>query len=467
MRLLFIFALLIGVFLRCYDLNNRPLHNDEGVNFHFLKEIEAKGYYPYSHENYHGPLYFYASNLFFNHVNEGVRDVYELRASAVLAGILIVVLPLAFFSGWQAVGIASLIAVSSGLVFYSRYAIHETLFVLLGGLFGCSLFRYLETGKVWFGYVAAVALALMIGTKETFIITLASISCAALIVFGPRTIYTRLWVDRRDLFWGAVLLWLMIVVQFTGGFRWVTGLNEMILAVPQWVSRNTSDYGHFKPFDYYLNVFFSAEPVLVLALCAACYVLAKGYLIDRTQKPASVQLYTAIWTISVFLVYSFVRYKTPWLLVNISVPALFLLGSVVTDLKPKARAWGLSALLFVSLIYTARFVFIVPFAAGNPFSYTHTSAGMVEVADKIIEYRKSAPKAMVLIAAAQYWPMPFYLRGHEPFVHYVTSNDVKAYTDRYEIIVIDKSVDMDIPGFTHFYSRISDVQECQIYMKKL
>ncbi|MCB0340148.1 MAG: hypothetical protein KDD53_11115, partial [Bdellovibrionales bacterium] len=45
--------------LRTYEIGLRPLHNDEGVNFYFLQEIGRLGYYPYSHENYHGPLYFY------------------------------------------------------------------------------------------------------------------------------------------------------------------------------------------------------------------------------------------------------------------------------------------------------------------------------------------------------------------------------------------------------------------------
>lgn len=466
MRLVIALILFVGVFLRCYDLNNRPLHNDEGVNYHFLREIESKGYYPYSHENYHGPLYFYFTDLFFNHTNEGVRDVYELRASAVIAGVAVIVLPLLFFSGWRAGAIAGLLALSPGLVFYSRYAIHESLFVLVGCLFGCALFRYFESGKVQFGYLAAAALALMIGTKETFIITLASIGFSALVVFGPRAIGTRLWVDRADLFWGALLFWVLVVAQFTGGFRWVVGLNEMILAVPQWVSRNTSDYGHFKPFDYYLNVFSKADIVNLVALAAAIFVIGRACCRKRIFKTRSLTLFFAIWSASIFIVYSFVRYKTPWLLINISVPTLFTLGMFLDELKGRVRSASLAGLAFLSAIYVARFVFVVPYGQDNPFSYTHTTAGMVEVADRIIAYREKHPQAMVLIAAAQYWPMPFYLRGHEPFVHYVKSDDLKAYTSKYDVIVIDKAVDIEVPGFSHYYTRISDVQECQVYFKQ-
>lgn len=467
MRIAVILVIFLGVFFRIYDLNNRPLHNDEGVNYHFLREIEAKGYYPYSHENYHGPLYFYLTNFFFNHQVEGVRDVYELRASAVLIGVLTLCLPFFIFPFPTAAVCAGLLAVSSSLVFYSRYAIHETLFAFTGGLFALAIFCYFNSGRVRFGYLAALALALMIGTKETFIITLFAISVATLIQFGPRNIYTRLLVDRGALFWGGVLAWSVIFLEFTGGFVWISGLREMILAVPQWISRNESDYGHFKPFPYYFETMLTAEPLVLFSLtvCLLSLIIPnlRRQLIDR-REPI---LFLTIWALLISLIYSFVKYKTPWLIINLTVPALLALAWWIVRLPGEYKKWASAVACFFSVVYTARFVFFLPYGPGNPYSYTHTSAGMVEFSDKLAKYWERKPSAMVLIAAKQYWPIPFYIRGHEGSVHYVVSDDIKSYSQRYDVLVMDKSVVQDLPGFTHYYSRFSDVQECEIYFKDI
>ena len=71
-----------------------------------------------------------------------------------------------------------------------------------------------------------------------------------------------------------VLTSFLTVLSFSGGFRWPGGLREMLLAVPQWVSRNESDVGHHKPFWYYGKMFYEQEPtiLLVLVLIVACWL---------------------------------------------------------------------------------------------------------------------------------------------------------------------------------------------------
>src|SRR5437660_3072163 len=54
--------MVVGGFLRLYDLNLVPLHHDEGVNGNFLVRLVRDGFYQYDPGNYHGPtLYYFAA----------------------------------------------------------------------------------------------------------------------------------------------------------------------------------------------------------------------------------------------------------------------------------------------------------------------------------------------------------------------------------------------------------------------
>src|SRR5258708_8872757 len=54
--------MIVGAFLRLYNLSLVPLHHDEGVNGNFLVTLVREGKYTYNPENYHGPtLYFFSA----------------------------------------------------------------------------------------------------------------------------------------------------------------------------------------------------------------------------------------------------------------------------------------------------------------------------------------------------------------------------------------------------------------------
>jgi len=260
------FALLLtaAIVYRVYDIDLRLLHNDEGVNYHFIKETRNRGYYPYSHENYHGPAYFYLTRLmmyFFGDAEFG------LRSSAILMGtvLLFVVFPLRRLDG---VGVflfgGLLAALSSSLVFYARYAIHENMFLFAGAGAGICLYAWHRTRFTRYVWLGFLFLGLLIATKETFIISLFCLFWSFLALGDYRAVLRDLFRQRQVIFAGGVLMALLMVLFFTGGLTWPGGLREMFLAVPQWVSRNTADVGHHKPFGYYLEVMRTTEPQLFL-----------------------------------------------------------------------------------------------------------------------------------------------------------------------------------------------------------
>ena len=50
--------LAVAIFLRCWLIEIKPPHFDEGINGWFADQMTANGYYRYDPTNYHGPLHF-------------------------------------------------------------------------------------------------------------------------------------------------------------------------------------------------------------------------------------------------------------------------------------------------------------------------------------------------------------------------------------------------------------------------
>ena len=142
--------LLIAAVLRLYDLSLVPLHHDEGVNGNFLVRLVRDGAYQYDPQNYHGPTLYYFSalvpwlvKLFFGNAT---RDNYGLTTFTMLA-------------------------VSPGAVYLSRYFIHETLFVFFTlGIIVAAVWFYDKRNPSYLMYAAASA-ALLFATKETAMIS--------------------------------------------------------------------------------------------------------------------------------------------------------------------------------------------------------------------------------------------------------------------------------------------------------
>jgi uncharacterized protein (TIGR03663 family) len=163
--------LVIGVALRLYWLELKPLHHDEGVNGFFLTDLYRHGVYHYDPENYHGPSLYYValvSALLFG------LNTWALRLVTVVFGVWLLWLTLALRGVLGRVGVVGgllLLAVSPGAVYFSRYFIHEillltaTLGIVVTGL------RYGQRGDRATLLGLAAWAALLFTTKETAVVT--------------------------------------------------------------------------------------------------------------------------------------------------------------------------------------------------------------------------------------------------------------------------------------------------------
>ncbi|MBV9214857.1 MAG: glycosyltransferase family 39 protein [Acidobacteria bacterium] len=154
---------LVSAFLRFYDLGLKPFHHDEGVNGFFLKNLFNDGVYKYDPANYHGPTLYYVS-LFFAKVF-GLQTI-PVRMSVAVFGVLTVALALFLRRYLGDVGslfAALFLALSPGMVFISRYFIHEMIFVFLSLAFVVAVLFFIEKQRVGPFAIGWMVLLLVVG----------------------------------------------------------------------------------------------------------------------------------------------------------------------------------------------------------------------------------------------------------------------------------------------------------------
>ncbi len=152
----------VATFLRFFMLGLKPFHHDEGVNGFFLTNLFRDGVYKYDPANYHGPTLYYIT-LGFTKIF-GLETI-PVRASVAIFGVLMVVL--AFFlrryiGKIGALSSAVFLTLSPGMVYISRYYIHEIFFVFLSLAIVLSVVFFIEKRKAGPFAIAWTALLLFV-----------------------------------------------------------------------------------------------------------------------------------------------------------------------------------------------------------------------------------------------------------------------------------------------------------------
>lgn len=287
----------LAFLVRVWALDAKPPHFDEGVNGGFVDELRHHPSYHYDPQNFHGPLHFYA--LFTSTQLLG-RGVWALRFPTVLIGAASVAMMFAFrrFFPARVVLVAALAcAISPGMIFYSRDAIHEAwlpFFAMLAcyGAFGISGGER-RLGDLW---AVGIGVAGMVLTKETYILHFAAAWLAWLagrsmsperarpaVAFGihePATTGATKSFARADVVFATGICVSVVVALYSGLFfywRGVAGIFETFywMAIKGWTG---SEAGHHKEFLYYVKLLGTYEWPAMLGLA-----LAPVYALRRTR----------------------------------------------------------------------------------------------------------------------------------------------------------------------------------------
>ena len=365
----------LALVLRLLWLGMKPPHFDEGVNGWFIDQMARHGYYSYDPGNYHGPFHFYV--LFLAQTLLG-RSVAAMRLPLVLVNAATVWLVLQYrrFLPWRACVFAALaFAVSPGMLFYSRYAIHEPwlVFGMVLGVWGAAEMWKCGTARgLW---AAALGVTLMLLTKETHLLHLSAFGLAvgtlALLEKGrpseegglPRLPAAQRW-SRGTLADVLAVCLLLLVFFYSGGLLdpapWHRLAGNFFKAFAVWGKTGVQESGHAKPWFYWLQLLARYEWPALIGLAWSVRALWPG--MNRMVR------LLAIYGCGALTAYSLVPYKTPWCVVSVLWPFFFVFGAAV-DAALARKAWlpllTCVALLGGSLAEAARLNYFRPTEPGE------------------------------------------------------------------------------------------------------
>jgi len=434
--------LLAAALLRVLYLTQKPLHHDEGVNGNFLAILFRTGSYHYDPSNYHGPTLYYLAviptainNVL--HWGHGLSTVaIRLVTAAFGVGIVWLMLCLRRFLGTPAsLAAAAFATVSCGFVYFSRYFIHEILFVFFSLGVIVAWLWYRETDRPRYLMLASASAAMLYATKETWIITVA----VWLIALPCTTFYLRLLGreqgevtstigkdaptdqdgKRKKLYLQAAALFVAIAVLFyTSFFTHPRGILDSVLTFATWTKTGSSGI-YNREWSTYLQWMWTEEaPILVLG--------GIGTVVALVKASSYFTVFCAFWSMGIFAAYALVPYKTPWLALSIILPLVIMCGYAFGGAyKPGVRVFttcvaGAAVMFCLYLAIDASFVHYDDDSSCDgtpcyPYVYAHTRRDFLNLMDEIesIAVRNPAHKDIgITVVSPEHWPMPWYLREY-------------------------------------------------------
>lgn len=443
---IFIALALLALAIRLPALGARPMHTDESINAYITGQLLAGGTYHYDPQDRHGPALFVVAEPLARLL--GARDLAgltetELRLTPVLFGSVMVLLFGAAVElfGFTACLVAALLFTLAPLpVYYSRYFIHETLFVAAN--FGLILagWRAWQKNSLPAAALAGFCAAVMLAAKETAGLHFFALAlvCLGACFLPPREKLPRFKVVAVAF---AVLIFVATLLFTWFGQNWSVFV-DLVQAVPRFAARAGGE-GHQKAFGYYLHLL---DLTLVLYIVAAAGLYAAAYdAVNRAGKPPILLVaYGAL----IFLIYSAIPYKTPWLALNLWLPFALACGLGVAacweQITNTAGRWAVAIagafLLVVLSGQTKVLVFDHPADEQNPFAYAHTGEDLLGLPTRLEQLaaanQLSSPR--IDVVATDAWPLPWYLRkfssvgywqpGQDPAPadFYITATDLPA-----------------------------------------
>jgi uncharacterized protein (TIGR03663 family) len=437
-------ALLVGLALRCIDLNRRPMHNDEAANAIRFRTLWEEGSYRYDPNEHHGPALFYGTLIWEKLTGAGDFAQFSearLRSVAALFGLgLILLLPLVADGLGRGATVCAglLVAVSPAMVYYSRDYIHETALVCFTFLALAGGWRYFRSPKAGWAALTGAAIGLMQSTKETFVLPLAAAGTALLLNAG----WTRLEATTpgrpfrlRPAHAGIALgAWVLVaVVLFSSFFTNARGPLDALRTYSPWLQRAAGASPHIHPWTFYLGrlAFFhvrngpvwSEALILALALAGICTAVARK--VPRDAHAGFLR-FIALYTLVLTAMYSLIPYKTPWCLLGFwngmilmaAVGAVAILRGVRGRRLRLATACGL--LLGAGQLAYQAWQSSVPHGAdrANPYAYAETSPDIRNLTEALQKLAQADPEGRhllvkVMAPGADYWPLPWYLRAFD------------------------------------------------------
>jgi uncharacterized protein (TIGR03663 family) len=336
---------------------------------------------------------------------------------------------------------AMLVTVSPGFVFFSRYFIHEILFVFFTLALVVTIMRFRETAQPRYLMWAAACAALLFATKETFVITAVVLVLAYLCMRVYMHLRNRLADDSRsglskeknkeaeDLTENSGILTpqliataapVFVVVSmlfYSSFFTNPQGVLDSIRTFGYWGKTGTTEY--LSPWPTYFNWLKQIElPALALG--------GLGIVVALFQARSRFAVFSAFWALGITAAYSLVPYKTPWLALNLVLPLAIMAGYFLGQWyelgnkkrSPLLRVSAVMVLLAALAGSSYQAIDLSFFSYDNdaiPYSYAHTVRdflGLVDEIERVASHNPAGKNIGISVMSPEHWPLPWYLRDY-------------------------------------------------------
>jgi uncharacterized protein (TIGR03663 family) len=442
---LIIFGLIIilGAFLRLYQLELKPMHHDEAnLQYFYVEPLLISQPVFWDYEN-HGFFYNYLAAPFVQIIG---LSLYSLRFSAALFSILSIFLFYFFKKYIGSLGVlvsSAFFALSPLMVYYGRQYTNYPFFVFFFLIFLLILANFSfnkKANKLIQASLLALLSAILLNINfEAFVI-----NCFIIIAFifiyilftDKKYLIVHQTLKKFGLINFLITLFIFLLVFICINTSFFTNFNNLASFLQSFtkISQKIIETGHNKSVFYYFKLFWPYELGLLI-LGFAGFFIHKKNLISK---------FIVFWTIFSLLIFSLIPYKTNWTAYVIILPLFFSAGIFINKIKDKVNksivVIGLIFSVFISLFFTWQQNFVVVNQPDeNQIGYVETLTDVYALINKIAEFKAPKDDVNILITAKSSWPLAIYLKDYNlDYLTEIDQLDLNNYKE-YDFIISEKA----------------------------
>jgi hypothetical protein len=243
----------------------------------------------------------------------------------------------------------------------------------------------------------------------------------------------------------------LIVFFYSGTFFHWSGLKGLYLAYKPWFTTGSEGHGHEKPWYYWLQLMapsreFSRADCLGYELPALFGLVL--CLFSLRLKNFSLR-YLAIYGVGTLAAYSIVRYKTPWCIISIIWPFLFIFGAAVLIIprgyEKITKAFS-ALLLSISLGSTIWLNYFHCTTDSEPYVYVQTYNDIYKLTDPLLRLAHRDPLVYQLtghIIRGSAYPLPWILGDFTKIGYYEHDNSPPTFDAAFLLVEEDRVADVE------------------------
>ncbi|HTY14506.1 MAG TPA: flippase activity-associated protein Agl23 [Methanoregulaceae archaeon] len=453
---LFIIIILIAIVIRFLFLDLKLLHHDESIHAWFSYELLTKGTYTYD-PMYHGPLLYYltAGMFWLFGQSDLVARLLPALFGTLLVPLVYFIYRLGYLDKRQALVAALFIAVSPDMVYFSRFLRHDIFQLFFTLLILVALLWYLNSGKFRYVLLTAIGVAGGMSLKEDMpIFLLIFLLFGLYLLISRKIVLPKTW--KRDALIGIIIAIGIIALLYSSFGTQPNVLETGWIAAYQHWTAMSNECRICGPWFFYIILLILYEvPILILAIVGVIQFAGKdnrlrkllidtwarirgfgntigkghlpqGEIKDRPALSTHELVTTSIrqfgvktghevkkdrrddffvfclfWLVVSMAAYAVIGEKVPWLIIHQLLPLIFISVYMMTR-----RKMVIALIFAVLLVLITWHVAFVPADINEPIVQVQNSEDMKTVMG-IIDASN-----IVVIASKDYWPLPWYDRGH-------------------------------------------------------